>query len=82
MTVVHRMTGYDKRTERLEIEHDIPAERFSDVRALAHVPIEDEDAAGSYPLDASAARQLGWTLDKPVNLDLYDWFVEPFAVGG
>jgi hypothetical protein len=79
MSIAHRMTGYDKRTESLQIEHDIPNDRLGEVRVLAHVPSEDEDAVGSYPLNGTDARQVGWKLGKDINPDLYNWFVEPFA---
>jgi hypothetical protein len=79
MNAVHRITGYDKRSERLALEYAIPDERLSEVRELARVPREDADAAGSYPLDPEAASIVGLKIDKPLNVDAYDWFLEPFA---
>lgn len=79
MNAIHRITGYDKRSERLEIEHDIPPDRLPDMRQLANVPPEDEDAIGVYPLDADAVRKVALKLDKPLNIEAYDWFLEPFA---
>jgi len=79
MTAVHRITGYEKRTERLEIEHDVPPERLNEIRQLAHVPPEDSGAVGAYPLDPHAAGLVALKLDKPLNVDAYDWFLEPFA---
>ena len=79
MNAVHRLTGYDKRSERLERSHDIPAERLAEALALARVLPSDEHAYGSYPLDAEAIRKLSTTLNRPLNGELYDWFLEPFA---
>ena len=48
MTIGHIVTGYDKRTQRLTIEHVIPESVFDEVRALADVPETDAEAIGSY----------------------------------
>jgi len=46
MNAVYRITGYDKRSERPEIEHDIPPERLIEVRELAAIPASAEGALG------------------------------------
>jgi hypothetical protein len=79
MSVVHRIVGYNRHTELLEVEYDIPAERFSDVRALANVPAHDADAIGSYPIEPDAARTIARNIQRMTNLDQYDWFLEPFT---
>jgi hypothetical protein len=79
MNAVHRITGYEKRTERLEIEYDVPPERLGDLRKLANVPAQDVDALGSYRLDSNAVRKAAAKLRLTLNFDAYDWFLEPFA---
>jgi len=79
MSVIHRITGYNKRTDRLEVEYGIPQDRFTEIREVARIPSHDTDAAGSYPLDAEAARAIAWKIDKTINLDGYDCFLEPFS---
>ena len=81
MNSIHRITGYAKRTERLEREHDVPSDKLGEVYALAKVSDADEGAVGSYPLDAEAARRVGVTLGTIFNVDAFDWFLEPFAEG-
>jgi hypothetical protein len=78
MTTIHRMTGYDKKTDRLAIEYDIPAERLAIARLAAKVPVEDEGALGSYPLDDGATRVIAGLIGKSVPVDPYRWFLEPF----
>lgn len=80
MNVVHRITGYDKGSERLEFEFDVPAERMLEVRRIAHVDPEDVEAAGSYPLDLEATRVVSGYLGLPMHVEKYVWFFEPFAV--
>jgi len=79
MSVIHRITGYNKQTEMLEVEYDIPSERLNDVRAIAKVPATDADAIGSYPIEAGAAHRIARTIQQMIDLDRYDWFLEPFA---
>jgi hypothetical protein len=44
MSVIHRITGYNRRTERLEVEYDIPRDRLTEIRAVAQIPSSDTDA--------------------------------------
>ena len=45
--VVHRLTGYDRDTELLAIEHEIPQKDISRVKEIAGVGPDDPDAVGS-----------------------------------
>ena len=78
MTVAHRITGYDNKTERLAVEHDIPASKLKHAKELAGVPLDDADAAGSYRLSTSQARAMARLVNQMVNTDRYSWFLEPF----
>lgn len=82
MTVVHRMTGYDNKTEQLAIEHDIPASKLKHAKELAGVQPDDVDAAGSYPLSAGQARAIARLVNQMANIDRYSWFLEPFDESG
>ncbi|MCJ2096399.1 hypothetical protein MKK67_28420 [Methylobacterium sp. J-072] len=77
MKVDHIVAGYDKGTERLTIEHDVPASLFAEVRSLAQVPDTDQLALGSYPLSLSAVRRIASQIAAPLNVDAYDWYLEP-----
>lgn len=79
MSIVHLVAGYDRRTERLVVEHAIPEAIFDEIRTLADVPETDGDAIGSYPLSATAARTIATKLPALLNVDTYDWFLEPAA---
>lgn len=77
MSMVHRVTGYDKRTERLEREADIPAHLVAEARRLADAPEAFEQAPGAFPLSNSAVARLSAMLGLPMSQDRYDWFLEP-----
>lgn len=79
MTVAHKLIGYDKRTERPAFEHLVPVERFKEVRGLANVPPGDAEAIGAYPLTPVSARTISNRLGVSLNIDTYDWFLEPAA---
>ena len=74
----HKVAGYDKRTELLVVEHSVPSDRFDRVRALARLS-PDDDGVGCYPLDDTAAVSVGLSIDRPLDPNLYDWFLEPAA---
>ena len=76
MNVLHKVAGYDKRTERLSVEHRVPEGQSESVRNLAQLTAED-DGIGCYALDSAAAVSIGLQIDRPLDADLYDWFLEP-----
>ena len=75
------MAGYDKRTDRLVVEHAIPDAVLDEIRILAEIPDTDRGALGSYPLSATAARTVAAKLPALLDVDAYDWFLEPAADG-
>jgi hypothetical protein len=87
MTITHRLTGYDKVTERLILSHVIPKRKVPVARQLAGVAPEDRDAVGVYPLQHAQAERLAQELGETVDTDRYDWCLEPMpqtlsATGG
>jgi hypothetical protein len=79
MTVVHRITGYDKRRGNLTFEHDIPQDKMRYVKDLAKVAKKDDEAIGSYELAPEQARQIARAINKMINVEAYVWYLEPFS---
>jgi hypothetical protein len=77
MTVVYRLTGYNKRTEWLEREYDVPDAVLPQAKAIAMVP--PTDAGGSYELDEHQACAIAQLLRVSIDIDGYIWGLEPFA---
>ena len=77
MTLAHKVTGYSRKTERLERQFDLPAAYLDTLRRLADVPNEDEDVVGCYPLINGSVWKVGNMLGQALSIDLYDWFLEP-----
>lgn len=79
MNVLHKVSGYDKRTEKLTFEHLVPEEKSQRVRALARLA-QTDDGIGSYPIEPVAALKIGVQIDRQMDPELYDWFSEPASV--
>lgn len=80
MTVVHRVSGFDKGTEQLEREFDVPADFVLAARRIADAPDDWQAAPGAFPLEGQAVWAISAMLKTPLNVDRYDWFLEPIAV--
>lgn len=81
MNVVHRVTGYDRETEFLDREFEVPHDRLAEIREIARVPVPSgEEQVGCFLLDRAAAAAIADRFAFAMNLDRYDWFLEPIAV--
>jgi hypothetical protein len=81
MTIVHRLVGYDRGTERVAFEQDIPPELFDTAKKIAGVPASDPNAAYGYELTAMQARDLAGTLGAAISPNEMDFFLESFDLG-
>jgi hypothetical protein len=79
MKVVHRLVGYDRRTDRLKARYDIPVECLAEAKRIALVAADDPDAAWSYPLSADQARAIAQLVCAEIDVGPLDFFLEPFA---
>ncbi len=80
MTIVHRVTGYDKTTEIIAQEFDVPSDRIAELRKLANVDPRIREIVGAYPLDQSAAQVVRERFNFGMLIDRCDWFFEPFVM--
>jgi hypothetical protein len=80
--ISHSLVGYDRLSERVLEEFDVPDAVLPRAKELAHVPAEDPDAVMCYRLDASGARHLAGLLKARIDTDQRDYFLEGFACGG
>ena len=82
MSVVHRVVGYDKVSERLARACDVPAEFVGAARRIADAPEDVAEAPGAFPLGNTATMRLSALLGIPMSDTQYDWFLEPFEDRG
>jgi len=77
--ITHSLVGYDRRTESLAEEFDVPDAVLPKAKELARVPADDPEAVMCYPLDALRARRLADMLEARIDTERRDYFLEGFA---
>ncbi len=78
MRVRLQLTGYDKNTESVQVEYDLPDREASFVKQVAGVSSEDPDVLGSYPLTEQQVIQIAGVAGQPLNPRLYNYFLEAY----
>lgn len=79
--VMHSLVGYDRVTERVAEEFDVPHNVIPAARELARVPADDPDAVMCYPLDPRQAQDLAAILNATIDTGHCDYYLEGFASG-
>lgn len=79
--LTHSLIGYDRLTERVAEEFDVPDAVLPRAKELAAVPADDPDAIMCYPLDASRARDLADLIKARIDTEQRDYFLEGAASG-
>jgi len=79
MSVVHRITGYDRVTEALAEQHTVPLRLLPAAKAAAQINADDPEAVWSYLLSADAANRLATAMHVVLDTAHNDYFLEAFA---
>jgi hypothetical protein len=79
MNVVHRLVGYDRRSDRMKARCDIPSDRIAEAKRIAGVALDDPGAAWSYPLSATQVQAIAQLIGAEIDPDHLEFFLEPFA---
>jgi hypothetical protein len=77
MTVAHKLVGYDRKTEGVAAEFDVPEQKFDVVRRIAGVSNDDREAIGNYPLNRPAAEEIAKIIGASIDSRRMDFFLEP-----
>jgi hypothetical protein len=77
--ITHSLVGYDRISERLAEEFDVPDAVLPRAKEFAGVPADDPEAIMCYPLDASGARDLADLIKARINTERRDYFLEGSA---
>jgi hypothetical protein len=80
--ITHSLVEYDRRTERVAEEFDVPDALLTKARELARVPADDPRAMRCYRLEPSIAGDLADILRAEIDTTHNDYFLEGFAVAG
>jgi hypothetical protein len=82
MKVIHRLVGYDPKTDRMKLKIDIAERLLGDAKRIAGVPDDDPDAAWSYPLSRSQVRAVAALIGAQLDPDNAEFFLEAFGDRG
>jgi hypothetical protein len=77
--ITHSLVGYDRISDRVADEFDVPDAILPTAKELAGVPADDPDAMMCYPLDASRARDLADLIKARIDTERRDYFLEGVA---
>jgi len=77
--ITHSLVGYDRNTERVAEEFDVPEAALPRAKQLARVLDDDPEAIRCYSLEAAGARELAALLGAKIDPDRNDYFLEGFA---
>jgi hypothetical protein len=78
MRMIHRLVGYDRSTERVMSQHDIPTQRLPVIKEIAKVPASDPDMIGSYILEDSEAKDVAGVLNVSIDATNQVFVVEAY----
>jgi hypothetical protein len=76
MTVVYHLRGYDKTTEFVSVEFDIPAAMLPLVKALLPDIDADPDLVEPHAIACDQVARLAHELRVSVNPDSFDFYIE------
>jgi hypothetical protein len=79
MKVIHRLVGYDRRTDQMKVRYEIPSDTLAEAKRVVGVASDDPGAAWSYPLSPDQARAIAGLIRAPIVLIPWNSFLEPFA---
>jgi hypothetical protein len=80
--LTHSLAGYDRATQRVVDEYEVPDRVLARAKQLARVPADDPNAMMCYPLGASEAGDLADIIKARLDTDRHDYFLEGFAGEG
>ena len=78
MSVVYKLIGYDRKTERQSVKIDIPPKHVDFAKKVAGIAPDDESMA-DYPLNKNQARDIAGVIGKSIDAENYDYFLEPYV---
>lgn len=79
MRLTYNLRGYDKRTDELRFEQQIPIKFVQSLKTIIVEYISDPDLTGTYELDAAKLYRIALLLETPLNPNDYDFFLDSSA---
>ena len=80
MSVIYQITGYDRKTERLATEQDVPEHCLGAVLRIAGVDVPDLNL-DCRALTAQQVNEIATLIGQAIYRADLDFFIEPVATG-
>lgn len=77
--VVHRLVGYDRMSDRLISQYDLPDKLLPEIYRIVGVEDDDPHAIASYEVTWVQANTIAKLVGFALVADYLDFFLEPFA---
>lgn len=77
MDAIYRLIGFDRDTERLTVEYEIPAKYVLLAKKIAG--IDERPIVGDWPLSPEQVRHIAEVIGERIDPDAYDFSLEPYA---
>jgi hypothetical protein len=75
--MLYRLTGFDRKTERLALEFEIPPAKVRHAKKIAGIE-RNPAIFADWPLSRDQARALADFIGVEIDPDRYDWALEPY----
>ena len=79
MGVIHRLVGYDQKTDRVKVSFNVADHLLGDAKSIANVPNDDPQAVWSYALSRDQVYRLAKLIRARVDPGQAEFFLEAFA---
>ncbi len=80
LRVIYKLTGYDKRTEKLAVAFEVPRGDAARAKRIAGIAIEDDTQVGDWELTSGQSHAIARLIRAEFDADRYDCFLEPYAL--
>jgi hypothetical protein len=80
MSTAFRLVGYDKTSERMAVQHEIPYQHSAAAKDVAGLGSVADADLGNCELDPSQADFIGMLIHDSVDTYSFDYFLEPYVV--
>ena len=81
MSTAFRLVGYDKASEHITVQHEIPDRHSGAAKNIAGIGSVDDADLEDCELGVSQADFMGRLIHKSVDTRRFDYFLEPYAGG-
>jgi hypothetical protein len=77
--ITHRLVGYDRISERVAVEYEVPGRFLEFAKKVAKVRADDPEAVLCYRLDDLQAQDLAAAIGAKIDNDQLNFYLEGFA---